>query len=133
MQHQTTSLWTRPCGTKPRPALPNHVLSSLFWDIMQHKVEIHYQCCEKSYQFHFQKQRNPKHKTEHDWINWHNLLFWDLDRHVIFNRSTFWKPPLFLFSGKEAPNLVDPLDWVILNHCIPQEHWRVKICAWEQI
>jgi len=28
----------------------------------------------------------------------------------------FWKPVLFPISGKEAPNLVDPLDLVILNH-----------------
>jgi hypothetical protein len=32
----------------------------------------------------------------------------------------FWKPALLLFSGKEAPNPVDPLDWAIL---IP-EHLR---------
>ena len=25
------------------------------------------------------------------------------------------------FSGKEAPNLVDPLDWVFLNHWAPQK------------
>jgi hypothetical protein len=28
----------------------------------------------------------------------------------------FWKSALFLFSGKEAPNLLDPLDQGILNH-----------------
>jgi len=27
----------------------------------------------------------------------------------------FQKPALIMFWGKEAPNLVDPLDWVILN------------------
>jgi len=33
---QSRSLWTRPCGAKPWPALPNHhVRSLLFWDIMQ--------------------------------------------------------------------------------------------------
>jgi len=30
---------------------------------------------------------------------------------------TVWK----LFSGTEAPNLVDPLDWVIFNHWTRQE------------
>jgi len=27
----------------------------------------------------------------------------------------FWKLTLFQISGKEAPKLMDPLDWVILN------------------
>ena len=30
------------------------------------------------------------------------------------------KLALILFPGKEAPNLVDTLDWVILNHWAPQ-------------
>jgi len=43
--------------------------------------------------------------------NWHTLLFWDFIRHVISWRSTtFWKPDLFPFSGKEAPNMVDSID-----------------------
>jgi len=33
----------------------------------------------------------------------------------------FRTPIVFLFLGKEAPNLVDPLDWVILNHQAPQK------------
>jgi len=38
---QTGSLWTGPCGAKPRPATPNfHVKSPLFWDITQHWVVI---------------------------------------------------------------------------------------------
>jgi len=28
---------------------------------------------------------------------------------------------LFLFSGKEARNLVDPTDWLILSHRAPQK------------
>ena len=28
---------------------------------------------------------------------------------------------LFLFSGNEAPDLVHPLDWIILSHWVPQE------------
>jgi hypothetical protein len=33
----------------------------------------------------------------------------------------FQKLVLFLFSGKEAPNLVDPLNEVILNQQAPQK------------
>jgi hypothetical protein len=29
---------------------------------------------------------------------------------------TFQKPALFAFSGKEAPNKVDPFDRIMLNH-----------------
>jgi hypothetical protein len=29
IKHQTGSLWTRPCGAKPRPAMQNHVRSRL--------------------------------------------------------------------------------------------------------
>ena len=31
----------------------------------------------------------------------------------------FWKPALFLYSGKDAPNLVDPLDPASLIHWAP--------------
>jgi hypothetical protein len=33
----------------------------------------------------------------------------------------FQKPALFLFSGKEAPNVVDPSNEVILNQRAPQK------------
>jgi len=36
-------------------------------------------------------------------------------------------------SGKEAMNLVDPLDWVILSHWPPQKLYLVQICTWEQV
>jgi len=31
---------------------------------------------------------------------------------------TFWKPALLLSSGKETPNLVDPLHRAILSHSL---------------
>jgi len=34
----------------------------------------------------------------------------------------FQKPALVLFSGKEAPNLVDHLELVIIIHWAPQKH-----------
>jgi len=34
---------------------------------------------------------------------------------------TVWQPALFLSSGKEAPNLVDPLDRAILNQWTPRK------------
>jgi hypothetical protein len=33
--------------------------------------------------------------------------------------QTLWKPGLFTFSGKEMPNLVDPLDQAIISHWTP--------------
>jgi len=41
----------------------------------------------------------------------------------------FPKLALLMFSGKEVPNLMDPLDWDIHNQRAP----HVKICTWEQI
>jgi len=41
---------------------------------------------------------------------------------ITLNR-TMWQPALFLSSGKEAPNLVDPLDWAILNQWTQQKEW----------
>ena len=40
--------------------------------------------------------------------------------HLICSRSmTFQKPAMFALSGKEAPNEVEPFDFVILNHLAP--------------
>jgi len=36
--------------------------------------------------------------------------------------SAFRKPAVLPPSGKEAPNLVDPLDRAIFSHWIPQKH-----------
>jgi hypothetical protein len=46
------------------------------------------------------------------WLRLNDTIFlWDSIYHIIFERSmTFWKPTLFPFSGKEAPNLMYPLD-----------------------
>jgi len=38
------------------------------------------------------------------------------------------KLALLPFSGKETPNLVDPLDQIILNKWAPQKQQLVKIC-----
>jgi hypothetical protein len=37
-------------------------------------------------------------------------------------KNTFWKPAVLPSSGKEAPNLVDPLDQAMLSHWASQEH-----------
>jgi len=63
-----------------------------------------------------------KQKREHNTTkgNWHNLLFWDfVYRLTFYSSTTFQKPTLILFSGKEAPNLVDPLGGAILSHWAP--------------
>jgi len=42
---------------------------------------------------------------------YHGLLFWDFAHCLVFYRSmSFQKPAVFPVMGKEAPNLVDPLD-----------------------
>jgi len=39
------------------------------------------------------------------------IFLWDFIYRIIFERRmTFWKSTLFLFSGKESPNLMYPLD-----------------------
>jgi hypothetical protein len=37
-------------------------------------------------------------------------------------KNTFWKPAVLPSSGKEAPNLVDPLDQAILSQWASQKH-----------
>jgi hypothetical protein len=50
---------------------------------------------------------------------------WFTDKISFFGLCTaskFKKPVLLPYSGKEAPNLVDTFDRVILSHCAPQKH-----------
>ena len=49
-------------------------------------------------------------------VNWHSLLFWGFVHHLISLRFTMFQKLALLFLEKEAPNLVDTIDWVILNH-----------------
>jgi hypothetical protein len=65
----------------------------------------------------FKCQENPKGRTEHDpkGRTEHSLLSWDFVHCLISQRrTTFWKLAVFLFPAKEAPNLMNPLDEVIL-------------------
>jgi hypothetical protein len=39
-----------------------------------------------------------------------------------FKKARFGSWLYFLFSSKETPNLVDPLDWVIINYWAPQSN-----------
>jgi len=88
MKHQTAprqtgSLWTVPCGAKPRSASPNcHVQSPLFWDITQHWVVIPYQCFGTTYQSHLQGSRNPKEQSTAE-VNWYSSI-WDFVHCWIF-------------------------------------------------
>jgi hypothetical protein len=67
--------------------------------------------------------------------DWHNLFSVEgLGPSTDFlKKCDVSEAAVFLLSGKEAPNLVDPLDWIILNHWAPQKQSLVKICTWEQI
>jgi hypothetical protein len=52
----------------------------------------------------------------------------------IKERSTsFQKLAVFLFSGIEAPKVMDPLDWVIATQWAPYKQYLVKVCTWERI
>jgi len=44
----------------------------------------------------------------------------------------FWKVAVFQSSGKEVPNMMDPLDWATLSHWTPQISRLVKKCTWKQ-
>jgi len=46
---------------------------------------------------------------------------------------TFRKLAVFLFSDTEAPQVMDPLDWVTLIQWAPLKQQLVMICTWEQI
>jgi hypothetical protein len=65
-------------------------------------------------------KQKRKHSTTD--INWHNLLSWDTYPSFYFSKKhDFWNLAPFQFSGKEVPNLVDPLDQAILSHWVPQQ------------
>ena len=80
------------------------------------------------------KVKKSKRENSTTKVHWHSI-FWGVSVHrLIFERSTmFQKPALFLFSNKEAPNLVYSLDWTVLNHCTPYKQYLIKIRIWEQI
>jgi len=107
--HHTRLLWTGPCEAKSWPASPNHhVRSSLFWDIMQRWVVIHYKCTGRNYCSHLQRSRNPNEQS---------MMSNFLKKHEIV--------ALFQFAGKEASNLLDPssspfqlgLEHTLQMHC----------------
>jgi hypothetical protein len=62
-------------------------------------------------------------RENREWLKLNGTIFFSgLVHSLIFWKSTmFWKPALFLFLGKEAPNLVDPLHWDIISHSAPQK------------
>jgi len=124
--HQTGLLWFRPSRAKPRPASPNHVRSALFW---------YYTVQSSNSAPMFQDNLSvPKKEQSLREEMWRNLLVWNLVHCLISWMCTeFWKPAPFLLSGKEVPNLVEPLDLFILNHWAPQKQQPVTLCTWEQI
>ena len=71
---QTRSLWTGPCGAKPRTALPSHARSGLFWDITQHRVVTLYRRFGTTYGSHLQENTKTDHiMTE---VNWQFSFLW---------------------------------------------------------
>jgi len=58
---------------------------------------------------------------------------WGWGLRLIFKEALSFRSRLFPFVGKAVPNLVDPLDWVILNHWALQQQYLVEIHTWEQI
>ena len=110
----TGSFWTGPCRAKPSPASPNHVKSALFWDITQCRAVIPHRHFVTTHWSQLQMSRNPKDRTQHNrkLTQFSFLGLWQLP--ISWGRTTFRKPARFPFSGKDAPNLVDPLD---SGHC----------------
>ena len=118
MKSQTGSLWTWPHGVKPIFAL-----SFVMWDLRSseilHSVEQQFLINVSGLSIGPIFERPEIQKRDHNMteVNWYDIPFWDFVHHVMFDTSTmFHKQALFLLSGKEAPNLLKPLQWVILNH-----------------
>ena len=115
--------WTRPCRAKPRPASPHcHVRSAILWDIIQHWVVIPYRHFGTTYQSHFQGSRNPNEQTQHDWSYLTQFSFWGCcpDCNFLKKINVLEASYVSIFS-REVSNLVDPLDWAILNHSAQQK------------
>jgi hypothetical protein len=90
--HHAGPLGTTPHRVKPRPASPDHHMrSALLWDITQCRLVIPYWLFGTTWRYHLKGQE-------------------------IQVRSTFQKLALFTFPRKDAPNLMDSLDWVTLSH-----------------
>jgi hypothetical protein len=125
--HQTGSLWTRTCGAKPSPALPNcHVRSPVFWDVMHRWVVIPYKCFGTTCRSHLQRSRNPKQQSMIG-VNWRSLLFSDFV-HCLRSKM-FQKAAVFPFIGIEATNLVNPLYWAILSSGYLHQSGCCSFCA----
>ena len=91
-------------------------------DITQHGEVIPYQHFGTTYQPSFKVQEIPKKEHSMTEVSWHSLLFLDTVHHLITFRFTMFREAgLFLLSGKEAPNPVDTLDWIIVNNWAPQK------------
>ena len=110
----TRSLWTSPRTAKPRPASPNCLVrSALVWDSMQPRV------VNSLPMFQDKGQKIKKREHSMSEVNWHSLLFWYCV-HPVFKEGRRFRSQLqFHFQAK---NLVDHLDWLILNHWTPQKH-----------
>jgi len=67
----------------------------------------------------FKSQENQKRENSTIEVNWQSSFFWACPTSCFLKKHNIQKPVLFLFSDKEAPNLVYTLDWAILNHCAP--------------
>jgi len=66
----------------------------------------------------FKGQNIQKTKSMNE-VTWHNLIFWDCLSSNFFKEAQCFRSQLwFHFQSK---NLVDHLDWVILNHWVPQK------------
>jgi hypothetical protein len=83
---------------------------------MQHKVLTAYQHFGTNYQSQLQWSRNPKERERNTLTKSCVLGLCPSSRCMMFQ-----KPALFLFSGKEAPNVVDPSNEVLLNQRAPQK------------
>jgi hypothetical protein len=86
-------------------------------DITQCTVVIPCRHFGTTYQSHLQGSRNPKEITQHNWswLTQSSFLGHYPLSNFLLKKQVFQNPAIFPSSGKEAPNLVDLSDSVVLS------------------
>ena len=109
-KHQIRWLCTGPCPVKPRPASPNHHMRyALLWDNTWHRAVICYLCCGTTHQYHLQRSRNPKERTEHNGKFTDTLFFFGEAWSIVqmFKEAGYFGSRLcYLLLAKNPSNLV---------------------------
>jgi len=111
--YQTSPSQTMACITKSSLEI------SSSQTLCKHWVVIPFWHFGRTNHFHLEGSKIQKEEYSTTEVNWQKFLFWGLVHHLIISNKKFQKPALFLFSGKDAPNLVEPLNWASLHLWAP--------------